>query len=103
MLIKEAARLFREAGPVNDFELQGGVVGLARSEGASIGRVTVAGFIEGRARKVLIDLLEPDYTTAIRAHEEEAIILCTGELVKEGRSFRLQNPRRFRMLADNEA
>ncbi|NNM60730.1 MAG: hypothetical protein HKM03_01015 [Steroidobacteraceae bacterium] len=101
-LLKEAARLFRETGPVEDFELQGGVVGLSRPEGTAIGRVTVAGFIEGRARKVLLDLVEPDYTTAIRAHEEEAIVLCTGELVKEGRSFRLQNPRRFRMLGDSE-
>jgi hypothetical protein len=102
-LIREAARLFRETGPVEDFELQGGVVGLSRAEGAAIGHVTVAGFIEGRARKVLIDLPEQDYATAIRAHEEEAIVLCTGELVKEGRSFQLQNPRRFRMLGDNEA
>ena len=101
-LIKEAARLFRETGPVEDFELQGGVVGLSRGEGAPIGRVTVAGFIEGRARKVLIDLPEPDYTTAWRAHKAEAIVLCTGELVKEGRSFRLLNPRHFRMLGDGE-
>ena len=60
---------------------------------AAIGRVTVAGFIESRARKVLIDLPEADYTTAIRAHEEEAIVLCTGELVKEGRSFQRQDTR----------
>ena len=101
-LLKEAARLFRETGPVEDFELQGGVVGLSRPEGTATGRVTVAGFIESRARKVLLDLGEPDYTTAIRAHAEEAIVLCTGELVKEGRSFRLQNPRRFQMLGDSE-
>lgn len=101
-LIREAARLFRETGPVEDFELQGGVVGLFRPEGAAIGRVTVAGFIENHARKVLIELAEPDYSTAIRAHKEEAIVLCTGELVKDGRSFRLLNPRRFRMLGENE-
>jgi len=99
-LIEEAARLFRETSVVDDFELQGAVIGLARPEGATVGRITVAGFVEGQARKVLIDLAEPDYSKAIAAHEQEAIVVCTGELMKNGRSFRLQNPRQFRLRDD---
>ena len=101
-LIEEAGRLFRETSPVDDFELQGAVIGLHRAEGAAIGRITVAGFVEGQARKVLIDLGEPDYPKAIAAHEQQAIVLCTGELVKHGRSYRLQNPRQFRLRGDSD-
>lgn len=101
-LIEEAGRLFRETSPLDDFELQGAVIGLHRSEGAAIGRITVAGFVEGQARKVLIDLAEPDYSKAIAAHEQQAIVVCTGELVKQGRSYRLQNPRQFRLRGDSD-
>ena len=101
-LIEEAGRLFRETSPVDDFELQGAVIGLHRPEGAPVGRITVAGFVEGQARKVQIDLPEPDYLKAITAHEQEAIVLCTGELVKQGRSYRLQNPRQFRLRGDSD-
>lgn len=101
-LIEEAGRLFRATSPVDDFELQGAVIGLRRPEGAPIGRVTVAGFVEGQARKVLIDLAEPDYSKAIAAHEQQVIVVCTGELVKQGHSYRLQNPRQFRLRGDSD-
>ena len=48
-VIEEAGRLFRETSPVDDFELQGAVIGLHRLEGALIGRITVAGFVESQA------------------------------------------------------
>jgi hypothetical protein len=101
-LIEEAGRLFRETSPVDDFELQGAVIGLHRPEGVAIGRITVAGFVEGQARKVLIDLAEPDYSKAIAAHDQQTIVVCTGELVKQGRSYRLQNPRQFRLRGDSD-
>jgi len=101
-LIEEAARLFRETSTIDDFELQGAVIALNRPEGAAIGRVTVAGFVESQARKVLIDLAEPDYSKAIVAHEQQAIVVCTGELMKQGRSYRLQNPRQFRLRGDSD-
>jgi hypothetical protein len=101
-LIEEAGRLFRKISPLDDFELQGAVIVLHRPEGAAIGRITVAGFVEGQARKVQIDLAEPDYKKAIAAHEQHAIVICTGELVKQGRSYRLQNPRQFSLRGDSD-
>jgi hypothetical protein len=100
--IEEAARAFRERYVVEDFELEGAVIRLAR-DGDSSERITVAGQVESRARKVTIDLSASDYQTAIRAHADVAIVRCTGELVKEGRSFRLQNPRHFKVVGDNSA
>lgn len=99
-LIQEAARLFRETSPVDDFELQGAVIALNRPE--AIGRATVAGFVDGQARKVQIELSAADYAKAITAHEQEAIVLCTGELVKNGHTYRLQNPRQFRLRGDSD-
>jgi hypothetical protein len=101
-LIEEAGRLFRETSPVDDFDLQGVVIGLHRPEGATIGRITVAGFVEGQARKVQIDLGESDYSNAIAAHDQQAIIECAGELVRQGRSYRLLHPRRFRLSGDED-
>lgn len=96
-LIEEAARLFRETGPIDDFELQGGVIALNRPESGTHRRITVAGFVDGQARKVQIDLSEDDYAKAIKAHEQHSLVFCTGELVRSGRSYRLQDPRQFRV------
>lgn len=100
-LIEEAARLFRETGPIDDFELQGAVIALDRPESGLYRRITVAGFIDGQARKVQVDLSEDDYAKAITAHEQQSLVFCTGELVKAGRSYRLQSPRQFRVHGDD--
>lgn len=94
-ILAEAARLFRETAPREEFELRGVVVRLDRPEGAPTGTATILGFVEDQPRKVRVVLGQPEYTEACRAHEQERLVGCYGDLVKEGRSYVLRNPRRF--------
>ena len=102
-LLKEASRLFKETEPREEFALFGVVVKLDRRPGADSGEVTINSVMEERPRKVVLELTDPDYQTAIRAHQEMIPVSCTGELVKEGKSFRLRNPRQFQLLETEDS
>lgn len=99
-IIREAGRLFREAAPREEFELRGVVIGLRRDEGTPLGRVTITAVVDDTLRKVQLDLADPDYTQAVEAHKREQIVLCEGELAREGRSYSLRQPRNFRIEGD---
>ena len=97
-VLREAARLFRENEPQEDYEISGYVVRLGRAEGESQGQVTISGYIEGRPRRIRVTLSDTDYQLAVQAHSQEEPIQCTGELVKEGPSYTMRNPRNFSLL-----
>lgn len=92
-LIREAARILRESAPVGDFELQGAVVKLDRLPNQKTGKVTVIGQVEGKSKRVILELGDPSYHLAVQAHEQEKALSCIGELVREGRGYTLQEPR----------
>jgi hypothetical protein len=95
-VIKEAARVFRETSPQEDFILVGTVVTLSSEDPESKGgKISVLGFVEDKARKVAVVLPPPEYRKAIKAHEEGLLVSCYGELIKEKGVYVLQNPRKF--------
>ncbi len=90
--IREAARVMKEREPIGDFELAGTVVKLEKGENAQFGRVTVLGLVEGKPKRVCLELKDSDYQLAIDAHKHERSIRCLGTLNKEGKGLVLQNP-----------
>ena len=102
-VLRESARMFRGTAPLEDFELKGVVVKLERPEGSPSGRVTVAAVVDENLRKVQIELPSAEYDLAIEAHRLEQPVYCEGELVREGRSYVLRNPRGFRIEAEGDA
>lgn len=101
-VIKEAARIFRERAPVDDFRLVGPVVRLARPVGTEHGTITVFGFVDERPKNIAVQLEEREYALAIRAHENRIPISCVGELVREGPTYRLADPRHFTLQEQPE-
>jgi hypothetical protein len=97
-VIREAGRLLRESAPVADFELEGAVVKLERAEGAPTGKVTILGQVEGKPRRVVVELDDPDYHLAVLAHDQFKALRCLGSLVREGRSLVLQDPREIAIV-----
>jgi hypothetical protein len=98
--IEEAGRIFRASSPREEFELVGAVIGLRRDEGSDVGIVTVAARVDDNLRKVQVELAGSHYSQAIRAHKEEKLISCIGELVRDGRAHTLRNPRDFRIESE---
>jgi hypothetical protein len=101
-IIEEASRHFRDTAPVDDFELEGFVTRLDRGPDASEGDVTVEGVVEDRMRRVVVRLPAIDYSRAVRAHNERLKVKCQGELIRAGRGHRLENPRHFDMILEDE-
>jgi hypothetical protein len=91
-IIAEAARMFREQAPREEFEVYGPVIRLDRSEGDEQGQVTVHAFVEERPRKVCILLHSNEYEKAVDAHKSGKTVRCSGTLVKDGNGYRLSNP-----------
>jgi hypothetical protein len=92
-LIREAGRVMRGRAPVYDFELDGAVVKLERPQGQLTGKVTIVGQVDGKPKRVVLALGDPDYHLAVQAHDQEKTLRCIGSLVREGRGHVLQNPR----------
>lgn len=96
--LSEAARVFRETTPLDDIYISGEIIRLDRSEGSR--KITVVGFVEEKLRRIIIELPEPQYELAIKAHQMQVPITCSGDLSKEGNAFVLHNPRGFDLLAN---
>jgi len=94
-IIREAGRILQETSPQEEFVLRGMVVRLDRPKGAEVGTVGIVAYIDGRPRRVNVELRGAEYDQAIRAHQERLPVVCTGELVREGRGLVLRNPRDF--------
>lgn len=91
-VIREAGRQMRERAPLTDFDLAGPVVKLERADGAAVGKVTVVGIVDDRQAKVTIDLTDPDYHAALRAHDQGKTLRLSGTLAREGRGYVLRHP-----------
>lgn len=97
-VISEVGRHLKESSPSDDFDLNGFVIRLDRNESDDVGRVTVAGQIDGRPRNVTLSLGDPDYQTAVAAHAATKLVRCSGTLVKIGRSYQLLDPSDLTMV-----
>lgn len=94
-VLRAAARLLKERAPIAGFELTGLITNLKALALAEGGDVTVAGLVDDSIRQVQFSVDAEDYQRAIEAHRYEKLVSVEGELVKEGRSFRLNHPRLF--------
>jgi hypothetical protein len=102
-IIEEAARRFREIAPLEDVEIEGFVTRLDRGRDASEGDVTIEASLEGKLRRIALQLGTETYSLAVQAHDERRPVRCTGDLAKEGRGYRLKDPRHFEIPLRDDA
>lgn len=103
-VIEEAARWFRASEPSGEIEVRGVVVGLKRKDetGPLMGPITLWTVMDGKPRKLQMELATKDHQIAVRAYYEGATVVCTGRLARSGQLLTLQNPRHFTIVADTE-
>ncbi len=93
-VLREAGRHLRDRGTIEGFELSGPVVMQARPDQSQIsGDVTIATRIDGKDRKVVVELLHEDWKTAHEAIAKGWILRCEGELYRDEKPARLRNAR----------
>lgn len=100
--IREAARIFRARDALDFYEVIGPVVRLARDDGQQDGLVTIIAPIEGAVRKIIIRLNEFDYELAMRAHKEYRNVRIIGTVIREGRSYKLNNATGLMLASDDD-
>ena len=100
-LLVSAAEQLKARAPREDFELEGYVVALdnedVRTQG---GTITVAGAVDGGARRVRVSLGPEHYRIALDAHGRMARVGCSGRLEKTGRQYELRAAHGFAILGD---
>jgi hypothetical protein len=92
-VIREAGRVLRERRPVESFDVEGVVVALDRPKQNRAGHAGVATTVDGRVRKVWIEVVGEDWDKAVEAMRQRLVVRYRGELVRERRSYVLRNPR----------
>lgn len=93
--VKSGARVLRGSAPIEEAEIEGAVIKLEREENASTGQITVYGLIDDVAKRIRLELSDTEYHKAVKAHDKGLEIYCSGQLVREGHSYRLKNPTGF--------
>ena len=101
--LDEVSRCFRQAAEIEDVEVLGLVQKLERLDGENKGKATIVGNVDGDRRTLHAELTGEDHSLAIRAYENRLPIACNGELVRDGKSHRLKNPRGLRLVDETEA
>lgn len=101
-VIGEAARLFKEISPEEDFSAIGFVERLDRAIGVTRGQIIVRSLVDQSLRRVSMELGEEWYQEAVRAHARNLAVYFEGELVKEGRTFSIPAVQSFFILDNDE-
>ena len=78
--------------------IQGIVTNLQK--GAATGKVTLTPVIVGKLRRIQLELAERVYELAVKAYQARIPVICQGNLVKQGRSFLVQNTHHFTLDLD---
>jgi hypothetical protein len=94
-VVKAAGRALRERLPVEDFELTGYVIELARAGDLDAGNATIAATIDGTPRKVAVALRDDDWRQAHAALGRRQRVTCEGLLRKQRGGFSLESVRDF--------
>lgn len=101
-VVREAGQVLRAKAPIDDFDLVGVVVTVHRPDAQVRGSAVVHTHVDDQYRKVKVDLAEEDWKLAEKALRNHLVFECVGELVRVGKQFRLENPRRVRVYEDDE-
>ena len=96
--LEEASRHFRQTSEVEGAEVFGIVHKLEHVSETDGGKVTIVATVDGTRRTIVTELQGDMHKLAIRAYEDYLPVACVGELVKEGKSHWLRNPRDFRVV-----
>jgi hypothetical protein len=94
--LTEAAESLSQHEPAPDTVLEGVITNLKEEIAAFDGKVTFDAVLNGAPRRVVMQFAKDDdqtRDTLIRAFQKRERIVVTGDLVREGKRFRLESPR----------
>ncbi|MDA5557725.1 hypothetical protein [Shimia sp. MMG029] len=101
-ILKEAARLLEAKAPRPDEDLTGFVSKLSRLEDQVPGNITLKAIVDNQLMSVAVTLDEEMYASATAAHTSRNTVTISGDLVREGQRWKLNNPRDLVVARDTK-
>ena len=101
-ILREAARAFRQQEPRLDKSLSGFVNILTRPEDEEEGKISLKTEIDGKTQSVTAVLSQSEYSRAIKAHADQAMVVFEGDLERVGHRWNLRNPRIKTVIPNEE-
>lgn len=100
-VLRDAASYLRERQPRQGVTVEGLVVRLSRDSATGAGDVVVEGVDDdtGDSRRFAVNLAEPDYADALRAHRQGYRVVVVGDLDVRGTRRSLRNIASFDVLS----
>ncbi|KEZ88699.1 hypothetical protein IO99_00525 [Clostridium sulfidigenes] len=100
-IIKNISEKYKENKPMNT-EVKGKITRLSNnknSQGISIERnIVIKGKVDGKDRRIKVDLNDYDYMDACEAHKKDLEISVKGELTKNGKNWLIDNYKEFKVF-----
>ncbi|MEW6496994.1 MAG: hypothetical protein AB1589_31400 [Cyanobacteriota bacterium] len=78
---------------VPNIQVQGIVTTL--NKGSQTSQVTLMGCAVGKFCKIYVELTDAEYSLAVKAYQERSPVVCTGDLIRQDKTFILKNPHHF--------
>jgi hypothetical protein len=103
VILKEAARVFRLKQPKPDVVLYGRVYKLRRDQDEVEGLVTLKAMVDDKMQSVSAVLDQANYSVAVKAHDEKAPVIVTGDLERVRQRWQLTNARVRELWTDEGA
>lgn len=100
--LKRASDYYKEKYTIHNYIVCGYVTGLKHEENADAGGVIVASVVNGREKHITFALPTMEYWQAHKAHGENNIIQCSGDLNVSPRSATLINVTGFSVLGSGD-
>jgi hypothetical protein len=103
--LTEAAESLSQHEQAPGTELEGVITNLKEEIAAFDGKVTFEAVLNGAPRRVVMRFAKLDDQTRgtlIRAFEKRERIMVTGDLVREGKRFRLESPHDLHIEAETD-
>lgn len=101
-ILREAARRFRAWEPRPEVSLIGRIQRLKHDDRGADGTITLRTYVDRRVVSVAADLDQSNYDRAIQAHQNDAVVVMTGDLERFGRQWRLRDPYLADIISDED-
>ncbi len=101
-IIKEIGRVLKENAVIEDYEAMGFVTKLEQEPHKKTGQITLTTWKDGVLRKITTVLADQYYQLSVEAHSKRLMVSVTGELIKKGKRWLLNNPRKVTILDNGD-
>ena len=103
-ILEEAAKYFKENSPIEMFKAIGQITEVHRDlPNDTYGKVKMQAFVNEKLKKISFNIEDPVFTNLIQVFKEKKMLVCEGDLRRDGNAYKLDNPQNFQIFSENDS